>query len=317
MCYGFTDTRQQHCKTCLYDDFREIRPGAVEEYRQWLLRKNKQAPNDDEKISSKRSNISKEQNTGSFLGFIRLWWTSGDQNHRNAPRQSWNQLDQAQEAPPPPLPEDLFLLVCIPHKKWAAKLVHFNVNSLLSDQLFFIKLKSIYQEMRGRWTSFFFLKKLRSIRFVYFELYSSQLVDIVRTNDIPPEEKKHVYSYRPIPAEMIPPVGVNLLMHLYDHPEEAETVPVCLEKIPKKIRERLLVEPNRGTGLGWGIHLVEGLHWGKVCGIGLAGFLISILFGVLWSTLKGDIQGGFGVTACIMIIFSFVMGILQAALELK
>ena len=63
-----------------------------------------------------------------------------------------------------------------------------------------------------------------------------------------------------MPAEVIPPVGENHLMHLYDHPEDAEDSAICLDKVPKKMRERLRMCPQRGTGIGWGIYFVEGLH---------------------------------------------------------
>ena len=110
----------------------------------------------------------------------------------------------------------------------------------------------------------FCVRKLRSIRFVKVELCPSTLVDIRKTNDIPPETYKNEYRYRPVPAEVIPPIGENHLMHLYDHPEDAEETAICLDRVPKKIRERLGVCPQRGTGPGWGIHFVEGLHWTKL-----------------------------------------------------
>lgn len=161
------------------------------------------------------------------------------------------------------------------------------------------------------------MKSLKKIQFVQFEMYKSELVDIRTINDVPPETRKDEYKYHPVPAEVIPPVGENHLMHLYEHPEDAENTGICLDKIPKKLRQRLLVCPDRGTGLGWGIHFVEGLNWMKLWVIGLAGFIASVAFGVSWSVAKDDIQGGFGVTACMMVILTFTTGILQAALEPK
>lgn len=149
-------------------------------------------------------------------------------------------------------------------------------------------------------------------------MYKSELVDIRKTNGIPPETKKDEYRYRPIPAEVIPPICENHLMYLYDHPEDADDADdtgVCLQKIPKKVRSRLLVCPSRETGLGWGIHFAEGLHWTKLWWLGLAGFLASIAFGISWSVAKKDIQGAFGVAACMMVVLTFTMDILQAAFE--
>lgn len=47
-------------------------------------------------------------------------------------------------------------------------------------------------------------------------------------------------------------------MHLYGHPEDAEGTETRLDKVPRKLRGRLGVCPQRGTGLGWGIRFVEG-----------------------------------------------------------
>lgn len=223
----------------------------------------------------------------------------------------------ASEAPNPPHPESLFLLLCIPHRKYATKLIHMDVCTLLSDRLFFRNLKSHHRSMRGRWVSFFSLRQLRSIRFVKFEMYPRTLVDIRKTDDIPPETHKDEYRYRPIPAEVIPPIGENHLMHLYDYPEDAEDTAICLDKVPKKLRERLGVCPQRGTGLGWGIHFVEGLHWIKLWILGFIGLLMSIAFGIAWACVRTDVQGGFGIAACMMVGLTFTTGVVQAALEPK
>lgn len=178
-------------------------------------------------------------------------------------------------------------------------------------------VKSQYQEMRGKWSSFFSLRTLRTIKFVHFEMYRSELVDIRKTDDVPPETEKGEYLYNPFPADFIPPIGENHLMHLYDHPEDAEIGPDCLNKIPRKMRQRLLVCPQRGTGLGWGIYFVEGLHWTKLWAVGFVGLTCSITFGALWTYFRNDIQGGFSVAACMMVMLTFTTGMLQTAFEPK
>lgn len=214
--------------------------------------------------------------------------------------------------------ESLFLLLCIPHQKHATKLIQMNVCHLQSDRLFFAKLKPEYHRMRGRWISIFSLKKLIKIRFVKFELHRKELVDILKTNEvIPPENKKNEYRYNPTPPETIPPVGENHMMHLYDHPEDADDAAVCLDRIPKKLRERLKVCPQRRTGLGWGVHFVEGFHWVKFCIMGLIGLISCVGFGICWSRFKDDVQGGFGVTACMMVGLTFTTGVVQAVLDPK
>ena len=65
------------------------------------------------------------------------------------------------------------------------------------------------------------LKKLASIDFVQFEAFKSDLADVKKENDIPPASKSNEYRYRPMPADVVPPVGRNHMMHLYEHPDHA------------------------------------------------------------------------------------------------
>jgi hypothetical protein len=118
-----------------------------------------------------------------------------------------------------------------------------------------------------------------------------------------------------MPAEVIPPVGENHLMYLYDHSEDAKDSAICLDKVPKKIRERLGMCPQRGTGIGWGIYFVEGLHWTKLWMSGMLGFVLSVALGIAWASFRSDVQGGFAIAACMMVGLTFTIGIIQSAME--
>ena len=214
-------------------------------------------------------------------------------------------------------PESLYLLLCIPQYKYATKVVHMDVKALTSDQQLFAGLRTHYITMRGRFRMLLSLKRLTSIDFVQFEAYKSDLADVKKENDIPPLSRSSEYRYRPMPADNIPPIGKNHMMHLYEHPDHAEDLGICLDKMPKKMKERLAICPNRGTGVGWGVHFFEGLNWLLLYMLGLLGLSLGILFGVLWANFKNDVQGGFGIAACIMLGFSFTVGIVQAAYEQK
>jgi len=73
-----------------------------------------------------------------------------------------------------------------------------------------------------------------------------------------------------------------------------------LNILPRRIRGKLdegIAEPAEG----WGIYYQEGLETDMIIGWVFSISLLSvILFGVLWSTLKMDMQGAFGVSATIM-----------------
>ena len=186
-----------------------------------------------------------------------------------------------------------------------------------SDRSLFKELKAHFTLLRDSTllSSLFSLKKLKHIRFVQFELYHSSLADVRKQNDIPPEIKAHEYRYSPIPADIIPPVGENHMMHLYEHPEDAETTPDCFDKVPKKLREPLAVCSGQKTRIGWGIYFIEGLHWMKLWGFGFVGLVASFSFGLCWSIVRDDIQGGFAIAACLMVLFTSVVGALQAGVD--
>lgn len=132
---------------------------------------------------------------------------------------------------------------------------------------------------------------------------------------IPPETLAHEYAYAPMPAEHIPPIGHNMLKHLFDHPEDANTIPVCFRKVPKKLRQLLIACPIKGVSPGWGIYFIEGLDLLKLSLCGLVGILVSVCFGVIWSVLRDDVQGGFGVACFILTLAASSVSAVQGFLE--
>ena len=143
--------------------------------------------------------------------------------------------------------------------------------TLLLDQLFFAELQAQYRSMQGKRRRWFTLKQLTRIQFVQFELHKNELVDIQMTNVLPPKNRED-YRCSPTPPEIIPPVGKNLLMHLYEDAKDADDDALCLDRIPERLRE-LLVRPQRGGGIGWDVHSKEGLNLKKTCIFGLLGLV--------------------------------------------
>ena len=140
-------------------------------------------------------------------------------------------------------------------------------------------------------------------------MYTSQLADIQRRPAIPPDNQAHAYTYEPQPAECNPPIGPNLLMHLFDNPDHAECVPVLYKKIPKKMRERLIACPVKKSAMGWGIYFVEGLNISAIFIYGCSGFVSALVFAIAWSIIRHDIQGGFAIAAYMLAFLGFCVGI--------
>jgi hypothetical protein len=218
--------------------------------------------------------------------------------------------------PPDPPAEMLYLLLCHSEGIYATKLLQLPIADLKSDNQLFRILLSHYKSMRGQFRSLVSFRTLTSIRFVRFEMYKkSQSVDICKTDDIPPADHME-YKYAPVPIDIIPPVGENQLMHFFHHPEHAEDEPVCLDRFPKKRRERFAVCNGRTTEIGWGLHLVEGWDSRKtwvVCFV-LFGFGSS-MWGILWAVFKKSIQDAFAVAGFAVALAVFTVGFTQSMAE--
>ena len=183
---------------------------------------------------------------------------------------------------------------------------------MVSDRQLLGLLRARYHQTRTNWRrKLLSFQTLTSIEFVQFELHRKSLVDIRKRDDIPPEHKKDEYAYHPLPAEVIPPIGRNHLMHIYHHPEYADQETVCLTRFPKRIRERLMLD-ERYVPVGWGIEFVEGVHSNKVWCFGFAIVVLSLITGVVWSSVNKDVQGGFGIAAYMMAFLTFMVGMVQA-----
>lgn len=128
---------------------------------------------------------------------------------------------------------------------------------------------------------------------------------------MPPETQKHEYLYQP--CDLLPPVGENLMAHLFHHPEDANETSITCLRAPKKRKLKLSICPQQGTSVGWGIHLVEGWVVARVWLLSLILLFVgSLTFGICWAALEHDIQGAFGVSAYIVTLGGLVAGTMQA-----
>lgn len=211
--------------------------------------------------------------------------------------------------------ETFFLLTCIRIGRYATSLVQLDLKQpapIVSDRQLLELLRTRYSQIRHSWRrTLLSFQTLTSLEFVQFELHRKSLVDIRKRNDIPPADRRDEYHYHPLPAELIPPVGKNFLMHIYHHPEDAEQETVCLTRFPKRMKERLKLGEAE-MPVGWGIEFVEGIHWNKVWCFGFAIVVVSFIVGVGWSWWKRDVQGGFGIAGYMMAFLTFMVGMVQA-----
>lgn len=324
---------QCRCGYRFCDDFVELRPSAAVEYGRLLRRRlstsdGRPSPIDqvarEQSGGVTRTTRPPDSNKSSYIsngmnGIINI--AKGlTKKENSAPPLPQYQLGNGHAIVPGTSSRNhelLYLLMCIPQHQYATKLLQPQISAIRSDRDFFLLIRNNYRQMRGRMRRLLSLKALRSIKFVQLEMYKSELVDIRKQDDLPPEDKKDEYRYKPVPAEIIPPVGENHMLHLINHPTHAEEDGFVLDRIPKKLKERLLVSPSRGTGLGWGIYFIEGWQVSVITIVAFAVLLAgSLAFLICWSVLEHDLQGASGVAAYIIAFLGLGIGSIQAIFEL-
>lgn len=152
------------------------------------------------------------------------------------------------------------------------------------------------------------------------EVYRKEFVDIHDSPSVPDqedkEEAKRNYTYDPLPALSNPPIGPNLLMHMFQNPEHADSEPVLYRKIPKKLHSRLEPCPVKGSAVGWGVHFKEGVNWVALFACGLTGFSCALAFAVAWSIARGDIQSGFAIGSFMVAFVGFCLGIARTEIQM-
>jgi hypothetical protein len=142
-------------------------------------------------------------------------------------------------------------------------------------------------------------------------------VQILETNSVesvPPRGFQEEYDFDPMPAETIPPIASNSMVHLYAQPSHASPDSHRLyRRIPKKLRVKLLSPSGSEYEqvVGWGILIIEGFHWEAFFLYSLSAFLACLLCGVVYAVLRDDIQGGFAIAGFMLAFSTFCGGLLH------
>ncbi|TGO22329.1 hypothetical protein BPAE_0172g00100 [Botrytis paeoniae] len=308
------------CGKRIYDDFTELRPGAANRLKQALT--NNDSGSTDTSRSSRFSDCSKSFSK-SLSSIFALWASNSSRKSLSSGlpthEPSKNQLDSNNPniVKPIPLPvENVYLLLCYPSGRYATRLLQLGLHNLepKSDQSLFTILRTNYKSMRGQFLNLISLKTLKSIKFVHFEMYRSSLIDVRQKDVIPPPD--HIeYCYSPAPPEVIPPIGDNHLMHLFLHPDHADEDTVCLDRFPKKLKEKLSCKKGQPTNFGWGLEFVEGWDMKSIWIVAFIVFGIgSLLLGILWAVYKHSIQDAFTIAGYMVSFTAISVGAIQSLL---
>ncbi|KAH3996980.1 hypothetical protein HBI13_120060 [Parastagonospora nodorum] len=212
--------------------------------------------------------------------------------------------------------QTLHLMACMQRGRYQRTVYQDRIDDITTDQALFSFMRKQVAQYRGKVRKIFSMKCIQGMYFVKFRLRAGGSAE-VRNHEpcctsshpqicecIPPAMKVEPSpdaEYRCAPAGPLdnwPPVLSEELMHMLTSPQcinPKETF--VLEQLPKRTRGELIGTIGRPAE-GWGIHFQEGWDFDLLIGIVLAVFLLaSLLFAVLWSHFKLDVQGAFGVSS--------------------
>ncbi|KAL9009421.1 MAG: hypothetical protein Q9173_005551 [Seirophora scorigena] len=311
------------CGSSLDDDFVELRPRAAYDLKTSLHSPHRQRPTGEQSTSSASTyagealnvdpNGSSASPSGGLPGPDGSSLTPFYNPHPTHGRPTSTAITCG--------PESKWLLVCAQAWHRPTNLLHLNVCSTTSDQQLFTELRQLYVSLKKAWWHRLTLKVVQGIKYVQlnyrsqryhqFELHPRNLVDVRKVPDMPPEGRKEEYAYQA--CDLIPPIGENLMTHLFHHPHEANEKAITLRRSPKKRKERLAVCPQMDTNVGWGIQLVQNWAMTTVWLLACTIFVLSgLIFAIAWSVLKHDLQGAFGVAPFFTTLTGLGIGAVQA-----
>ncbi|KAK3726152.1 hypothetical protein LTR37_000300 [Vermiconidia calcicola] len=302
------------CGEDLYDDFLELRPGAASLLEARLNRhviEPYSAPRSSSRSSARTFASTPNGSTPATSSATSL--PSASSRYSASSRNSFNgfpKLDRDTLSPGDihPFQGPRYLLTCTTEAINTPKLSQlplFNGN-ILSDKDLAVALRDHYQTVNRSWSRKLRLRGLTSIEFVQFYEHRNRFADIRKCPDLPSSGSTCDYEFDR--SDLLPPVGPNYLVHLFQHPDEYDGETIAYHSIPKKL-SRLQ------GGIGWGIQLTEGFLPARIWIFMIIAFLLfGCIFAVAWTAREHDLQGAFGVASFVTMLASMAFGLLQTCL---
>ncbi|KAK4186185.1 hypothetical protein QBC35DRAFT_281334 [Podospora australis] len=307
---------QQSCGTPMFDDFRELVPGSVEQ----LAAKFEQENSLDQQSSRTVKQL--------WATTMRLFKASivrlvSRRLHPTNPSDgdgitSLQVTGETQGIAPEG--DAHHLLPCIDKGSFETTLHHCRVEYYTTDRELFSFLRREYYDYRKPKTWF----TLRSVGLIslsgftvdlstFAEVHKHSLVCNAECVCLPPEERVgSEYVCSPAPGTQptsFPAISARRMTHYFRSPTCAEKSQSSIyQQLPKRVAGELKASRENDV-VGWGVHCEEGWHWRTIyLIIAIFLFCFSLLFGIIWATTKSDIQGGFAVSSFWLTTGSVLLG---------
>ncbi|KAF2446403.1 hypothetical protein P171DRAFT_410588 [Karstenula rhodostoma CBS 690.94] len=212
-------------------------------------------------------------------------------------------------------PQLIHLLTCLRSAKLGKGLHQICIDAIKTDRQLFDFLRELYKSKRGQIRTLFSLKAVKGIHVVRLNLFAGGAVEVRHHKEccnqdctcippaslVQPSDNAEYQCYPAGPLKYGPPIPPEVLAHFYSSPS---CIPDPVRSVLDRLPIRIIGELQKPTGEpaeGWGIYFHEGWDGDIITLLVFVMFLAgSLIFGILWSYLKMDVQGAFGVSAYIL-----------------
>ncbi|KAI1122390.1 hypothetical protein F5Y10DRAFT_76075 [Nemania abortiva] len=293
------------CGTRLFDDFVELQPGMVENLEAELQQ------------HASGSGFEAWKQVGKLLAIaIKTWITSrfmgerlGTSNITSTHLPLHNTNAQTNISSIPLNRGNLHLLLCVEKGDFETKLHQEIIDGYSNDKDMFRFLHKKYHHSYQKFKTWFTIRGISQLSLTRFKVDLGSFAEAHAHASIcnpscvclPPKNRIGV-EYRCDPAPetdpgYVPAIGSARLTHYFRNPECVNDRQTTIyTQLPKRIVGELLASETKEE-LGWGIHFQAGWHWRTIYVI-LVVFLFcfSLIFGIVWSISKTDIQGAFAIS---------------------
>ncbi|KAJ8114613.1 hypothetical protein OPT61_g3548 [Boeremia exigua] len=226
----------------------------------------------------------------------------------------------------------LHLMACVDDEGADKILLQDRIQNITTDRALIQFLRNQYRRHRSRLRSFLSLRCVQGIHFVKFYLPLGDSVIIIPHDTtcaptglstcecLPPRDRVEPpataeYKCRPVPPKTFPPIPPEYLLSFFTcrkQPHEASRWMV--EQFPKRSRGELFGGAEQPAE-GWGIYYKEGWDPKMIARFVLGLLLVSMVFGVVWTVEKADIQGAFGVASWIVGVGGALLAVLVTSVN--
>lgn len=243
------------CQTTIWDDYPEhMRDAAkyMEADVNRFFRRTAPASPTSHGQGNRRTSLFDTISIHSLLGpFWRMFTRQRQQRRGN----DMELESQARPGPSNTVRSTSFYLTCATRSSRIPALFQPAAESIGTDLEYFDLLRKIVNDHAWSLKGILNPRKITSIEYVKFELlFDNEHVEVRQRPGYPESKEDYQPCKDDLEAEDLCPWGPNTLLHFFERRHKCIEHPRILARIPKKLRQKLVVANDGKVLMGWGMH---------------------------------------------------------------